>query len=79
MSCLEASGKHEEAESQGFRVLEKLRGMDFEGKSSDSEFARVFVEIVAVMVKCAATRERKDGELYRRVLGLVEEASHWFR
>ncbi|KAJ4717002.1 putative Separase [Melia azedarach] len=79
VSCLEASGKHEEAESQGFRVLEKLRGMDFEGKSSDSEFARVFVEIVAVMVKCAATRERKDGELYRRVLGLVEEASHWFR
>ncbi|KAJ0007712.1 hypothetical protein Pint_29731 [Pistacia integerrima] len=36
-------------------------------------------EVVVVMVKCAAMRQRKDGEVYRRVLGLVEEARHWFR
>ncbi|XP_031277684.1 separase [Pistacia vera] len=77
--CLEAWEKYEDTESEGVRVLEGLRSVDFDGKSCDAEFALVFVEVVVVMVKCAAMRQRKDGEVYRRVLGLVEEARHWFR
>lgn len=77
--CLEDLGKYEDAESEGLQVLQGLRRMDFDGKSCDAEFSLVFVEVVVVMVKCAAMRQRKDDEVYRRVLGLVEEARHWFR
>ncbi|KAI9176721.1 hypothetical protein LWI28_006369 [Acer negundo] len=76
---LESCGKYEDAESEGFRVLERFRCLDFSGKSSDSEFARLFVETVMVMVKCAALCERKDNGVYTRVLSLIEEASPWFR
>ncbi|KAK0589698.1 hypothetical protein LWI29_017484 [Acer saccharum] len=76
---LESCGKYEDAESEGFRLLERFRCLDFSGKSSDSEFARWFVETVMVMVKCAALCERKDDGVYTRVLSLIEEASPWFR
>ncbi|KAL5787518.1 hypothetical protein ACOSP7_004467 [Xanthoceras sorbifolium] len=77
--CLESCGKYEDAETEGVRVLERLRSVEFDGKSSNAEFAMVFVEAVAAMVKCAAIWQRKDDGVYRRVLSLVEEASRWFR
>lgn len=77
--CLVASGKCEDAVSEGLGVLETLRGMDFEGKCGDSEFGKVFVEAVAAIVQCAAMGQSKDCEVYRRVLGLFQEAKCWFR
>ena len=50
------------------------------GKSGgDKEFALLVVEVVATMVKCAALGQRKDEEVYRRVIDLVEEVRPWFR
>ncbi|GMY05223.1 separase isoform X2 [Fagus crenata] len=46
---------------------------------SDKEFALLVVEVVATLVKCAAMGQSKDGELYRRAIGLVEEVRPWFR
>ncbi|KAH9751960.1 Separase [Citrus sinensis] len=77
--CLVASGKGEDAVREGLRVLETLRRMDFEGKCGDSEFGKVFVEAVAAIVQCAAVGRSKDCEVYRRVLGLFQEAKCWFR
>lgn len=77
--CLEAHGKHAEAESEGFRVLERLNSMDFEGKATDAEFAKVLVETVAILVKCAAVWQRKDLQVYKRVLQILETADSWFR
>ncbi|KAK9214507.1 hypothetical protein WN944_006500 [Citrus x changshan-huyou] len=77
--CLVGSGKGEDAVREGLRVLETLRRMDFEGKCGDSEFGKVFVEAVAAIVQCAAVGRSKDCEVYRRVLGLFQEAKCWFR
>ncbi|KAK2664690.1 hypothetical protein Ddye_003264 [Dipteronia dyeriana] len=76
---LESCRKYEDAESEGFGVLKRFRSLEFSGKSSDSEFARLYVDAVMVMVKCAALCERKDDEVYTRVLSLIEEACPWFR
>uniref|UniRef100_A0A2N9IGR6 separase n=1 Tax=Fagus sylvatica TaxID=28930 RepID=A0A2N9IGR6_FAGSY len=46
---------------------------------SDKEFALLVVEVVATLVKCAAMGQSKDGEVYRRAIGLVEEVRPWFR
>ena len=45
----------------------------------DKEFALLIVEVVATLVKCAAMGQSKDGEVYRRAIGLVEEVRPWFR
>ncbi|KAK7839536.1 separase [Quercus suber] len=52
---------------------------DVEKSGGDKEFALLVVEVVATMVKCAALGQRKDEEVYRRVIGLVEEVRPWFR
>ncbi|KAF3975524.1 hypothetical protein CMV_001236 [Castanea mollissima] len=52
---------------------------DVAKSGGDKEFALLVVEVVATMVKCAAMGRRKDEEVYRRVIDLVEEVRPWFR
>ncbi|GKV50528.1 hypothetical protein SLEP1_g57231 [Rubroshorea leprosula] len=88
--CLEAWGKYAEAESEGFRVLERLRrGRDLEGKlppradsrggPGNADFGKVLVDAVANIVRCVAMRQSKDSADYWRVLDLVVKVRPWFR
>ncbi|KAK9290720.1 hypothetical protein L1049_008894 [Liquidambar formosana] len=88
--CFEACGRFKDAETEGFRVLERLRGLKsgntkggflpgLDKEGGDSELGLLVVEVVVTLVKCACMSEGKDGGAYRRVLTLVDEVKPWFR
>lgn len=93
--CMETAGQYNDAEAEGFRILESFKRMDFgvrksakpEGKlvpdvvngGDDKEFVLLVVEVVVTLVKCAALGQMKDDDVYRRVLVLTEEVRPWFR
>ncbi|KAK0578516.1 hypothetical protein LWI29_011598 [Acer saccharum] len=74
VSLLASFKIYNEAESEGFKVSDKLRLSDFDGKYFDPVFARVFPEVVKQMVKFAMLWHRKEDEVYWRVLDLIKEA-----
>ncbi|XP_015580756.1 separase [Ricinus communis] len=93
--CLEQLRLYKEAENEGFRVLQKIKGLDVIKKKKkekdkflpvlavkenvDSELAKLVIEVVVCIVKCVALEQSKDCEDYRRVIGLVDEVRPWFR
>lgn len=85
---------YEEAEVEGFSVLESLRGINFGAKlgksktslvpklnkeNQDRDFALLIVEIVVTLVKCASINQCKEEASYRRILVLVDETAPWFK
>ncbi|KAI9087156.1 hypothetical protein K1719_030791 [Acacia pycnantha] len=94
MHCLEACGRYEESETEGFRILERIRFTGYASKSvrmknkllpevdkgcEDKDFCVLVVETTVTLVKCAAMGRSQDGGYYMRVLDLVEEARPWLR
>ncbi|CAL8997984.1 unnamed protein product [Prunus brigantina] len=95
VTCLEACGRYKDAESEGFRVLESLKAIEFgsntrvksdrrfvpdvEKGSGDKDLGSLVGGIVVTLVRCAGMNQSKDSEVYRRVLCLVEEVMPWFR
>ncbi|KAK3002113.1 hypothetical protein RJ639_021722 [Escallonia herrerae] len=60
----------------------KLKGrlvLDLGKGDVDRNFAYLVVEVVVMLVKCAAMSESKEEVDYRRVLVLVDEVTPWFR
>ncbi|KAI9161744.1 hypothetical protein LWI28_020315 [Acer negundo] len=78
--CLESYRKYEDAESEEFGVLKRFRDLDFNGKSSNSEFARVFLDAVAATVKCAALWKTNvvvlDANEYDKLHGMLMTYLH---
>ncbi|KAL5564053.1 hypothetical protein UlMin_033800 [Ulmus minor] len=86
--CLEAWSRFDEAETECLNVLEAINSSaksirkflpDVDKGSAGNGLGLLVVEIVVKLVKCASMGQRKDGDYYRRVIGLVEEAGPWFR
>ncbi|KAG4399168.1 hypothetical protein GLYMA_08G184200v4 [Glycine max] len=86
--CLESCGLLEEAQSEGFGVLEKLRPAKTKGKllpeidkgsGDDKELCYLVVDIVVSLVRCAAAGLAKEDGHFRKVLQLVEEVNPWLR
>ncbi|GAV67376.1 Peptidase_C50 domain-containing protein [Cephalotus follicularis] len=74
--CLEAAGRYEDAEREGFRVFEKLRGS---GEFGDKEVGMLVVDVAVTIVKCAAMGHSNDAGSYRRLFRLVDEIEPCFR
>lgn len=94
MHSLEVCGRYEESETEGFRILDRIRFTGYASKSvrmknkllpevdkggGDRDFCILVVETAVTLVKCAAMGRSQDGGYYRRVLDLVEEVWPWLR
>lgn len=91
--CLETRGRYEEAELEGFFILESLMSSSFEkGKRvegrlipdlkteiEDPELACLILEIVQSLAKCAFKGQSRNEAIFRRVLTLVEQVRPWLR
>ncbi|XP_061337166.1 separase [Gastrolobium bilobum] len=90
MHCFESCGRVEDAEAEGFGILQKLGTVKRKGKGKilpetdkgsvdDKNLCSLVVEIVVNLVKCAATGLGKEDGHFRRVLHLVDEVRPWLR
>lgn len=86
--CLHAWGLFAEAEKEGFRVLETLKGgrksrgiflPDVIDAAGDKEFGVVVVESVVLIIKSVAGRQSREVKDYRELLSMVDEVRPWFR
>lgn len=86
--CLDDWGFYENANTQAFKVLEKLRGSDTSSRKcrlllpvvqdGEAELAGVLVEAVAAIFKAVGMGQQTDDKLYRKSLLLLEEVRPWF-
>ncbi|KAI3715733.1 hypothetical protein L6452_22720 [Arctium lappa] len=87
MHCYENWGRYEDAQNEGFSVLEfigklsgkrsgKLRGRilpELGKDNGDKDVAMLIIEVVVTLVKCVSSARSKNEENFRRVLSVVKE------
>ncbi|XP_024980177.1 separase [Cynara cardunculus var. scolymus] len=85
--CYENWGKYEDAQDEGFSVLEfigklsgkksgKLRGRllpELGKDNDDKDVAMLILEVVVTLVKCVSNARSKNEESFHRVLSIVKE------
>ncbi|KAL4588484.1 hypothetical protein LXL04_001375 [Taraxacum kok-saghyz] len=91
--CYEYWGRYEDAQKEGFLVLEFIgklsdkRSVKLNGRvipelgkdNCDKDIATLILEVAVTFVKCVSNGRSKDEEDYRRLLSIVDEIQPWLR
>lgn len=91
--CYENWGRYEDAQNEGFSVLEFIGKLSDKGsvklkrevipelrnENCDKEVAMLILEVAVTLIKCVSNGRSKDKEDYPRLLSMVDEIQPWLR